>query len=719
MLFVKNIFNCFNKIKRSSHNSEIYRKETLINIFVIIALLYIIVYGLNTLIVENNRFIASINFTAAFLLILSFVFLKITDKINLFTYVIIIIMIMMFFALFSTGGVNNKGYLWSYTVPLFVMYLLSFPWGIIITFLYFTLLCASLFIPDFPMLYTTYDPYFKRIFIGSFGAVFFLTGIYEVVLCKTYQIISQKNDELGQLLEERKQALDSLKEVEKNYHNMIEHSHDTIVLMQDNIIKHVNSSAVRLLGYTVEEFKDTPFINYIHPDEHENMMKYYSHHISHPNNNDIFETAFWHKDGHKVYVEISGGLISYHGEPAFIGFARDISERKLAFEKLLASEEKYRLLAENAPLGIIKIDAEGNITDLNNKLLEIFGSESAEATKSINILTFPLLVKSGVSADFINCFETGQLTTSSHPYTSKWGKKSHLRYHLAPVKNHNDEIIGVQGVIEDITEQKRMEEQLHIRQRMESIGTLAGGMAHDFNNLLTGIIGNISILDMEGDNFSEDQKRCVQDAYDTSQKASALMKEIQNLSTGAYAEKTSVDIFNVADYVFKILKRTSDKAIDMKIGVLPNQFIITANKDQLHQVLLNLGTNSVYAIEDRGVATGDFIKITAEKYNVDKQTPPGLPPGEYVHILFEDNGKGMTSEIKSKAFDPLFTTRGRGTQKGQGLGLAMAYNIITRYHDGHIDIESTEGKGTIIHIFLPQGNNVQESAKEFVKGSER
>ena len=127
---------------------------------------------------------------------------------------------------------------------------------------------------------------------------------------------------------------------------------------------------------------------------------------------------------------------------------------------------------------------------------------------------------------------------------------------------------------------------------------------------------------------------------------------------------------------------------------------------------MNLGTNSAHAIEERGIKQGDYINISAEEYNAQSEDATGLPAGEYVHILFEDNGLGMPDDIKSKAFDPLFTTKEKGTQKGQGLGLAMVYNIITQKHNGHITIDSVEGKGTTFHIYLPKADPGEQLATE-------
>ena len=118
--------------------------------------------------------------------------------------------------------------------------------------------------------------------------------------------------------------------------------------------------------------------------------------------------------------------------------------------------------------------------------------------------------------------------------------------------------------------------------------------------------------------------------------------------------------------------------------------------------MLNLGTNAAQSIEEKGINLGDYIRLKAEEHTIRETEITGLPEAEYIKISFEDSGKGMSKEVLKRAFDPLFSTRGKSSRKGQGLGLAMVYNIITRKHDGFIDIESTEGEGTAVLISYPR-----------------
>lgn len=248
---------------------------------------------------------------------------------------------------------------------------------------------------------------------------------------------------------------------------------------------------------------------------------------------------------------------------------------------------------------------------------------------------------------------------------------------------------------------RESEKQLQIRQRMDSLGTLAWGISHDFNNLLTVITGHLSLVNLDA-SLSPENKEYIKNALMASKYAASLIKQIQNLSDNVLTEKTNIDLYKIASEVFCLLEKTTNKIIDKKIDLKEGEFNIIWSPTSLHQVFLNLGTNSSRAIEEKGPKEGDFIKISAQNYTSSENDKIGLSKGDYVHIIFEDSGKGMSSDVLQKAFDPLFTTRDKSSQRGQGLGLAMVYNIITKSHNGHIWIDSTEWKWTTVHIYLPK-----------------
>jgi PAS domain S-box-containing protein len=257
---------------------------------------------------------------------------------------------------------------------------------------------------------------------------------------------------------------------------------------------------------------------------------------------------------------------------------------------------------------------------------------------------------------------------------------------------------------------KRSEEQLLIRQRMDSLWTLAWWIWHDFNNLLTGMMWNLDMLNLDWTAEGK-QKEYIANALKSCQRAADLVKQFQNLSNTAVTEKTSIDLHNIANEVFDLLKKTTDKIIEKRINFGEWDFHVLWSSSEIHQVLLNLWTNAYKALEERGLKDGDFISISAENYTASEDNSLGIWSWDYVHIIFEDNWRWMSEEVMRKAFDPLFTTRSKSWQRWQWLGLAMVYNIISRNHSWYIFPESKEGFGTKMHIYIPKAVVAEEQKK--------
>ena len=390
-----------------------------------------------------------------------------------------------------------------------------------------------------------------------------------------------------------------------------------------------------------------------------------------------------------------------------------IQERIKAEKALSIKESQYRTTIDSLGDMIHVIDKNYRII-LTNETYKIRAEELGLETDVIGkslIELFPFLGQE-IFKEYEMVFKTGQLLFTEE-HTQIRNKKYFSETRKIPVFD-GDRVYQVITVIHDITERKKinmerqnLEEQLQIRQRIDSLGTLAGGIAHDINNLLVAIMGNVDLVRTNQKTLTQHQKKHIENAFQSCQIAANLIKDIQKFSKNVIFEKTNLDLYNIAENAFGILKRTTDKLIEKKIEFKPGQFHVIANYDHLHQVFLNLGMNSVQAIEERGKCHGDFIRIKAEEYNAEKNDEMRLQDGDYIHILFEDNGIGMSDEIKAKAFDPLFTTR-RSAQKGQGLGLAMVYSIIHK-HDGYINIETAEEKGTTFHIFLPKASDSEKT----------
>lgn len=263
--------------------------------------------------------------------------------------------------------------------------------------------------------------------------------------------------------------------------------------------------------------------------------------------------------------------------------------------------------------------------------------------------------------------------------------------------------IGPNGVVlarlymfRDLTEQRQLQEELRQAQKMEAVGRLAGGIAHDFNNLLTGILGNLSMADMEPAG-SPHRDELIHSARLAAQRASELVRQLLSFSRRSQLRLQPVDVNQVVEEVHSLLRHSADPRIEL-VGELESKiWRVRADAIQIQQVLMNLCVNAIDAMPQGGqlkLKTAN-VRITAEQA---KQWLDAKP-GEYVRVSVSDQGHGMSQEVQSHLFEPFFTTKEPG--KGTGLGLAMSYGII-RQHDGWITCYSELNRGTTFHIFLPR-----------------
>jgi two-component system cell cycle sensor histidine kinase/response regulator CckA len=302
----------------------------------------------------------------------------------------------------------------------------------------------------------------------------------------------------------------------------------------------------------------------------------------------------------------------------------------------------------------------------------------------------------------------------------KDGREIPLLISSTMVRNDHGQPFFFSETAIDISEIKTLEEQLQIRQRMDSLGTLAAGIAHDFNNLLSGITGYLDLLHLRSDNFTSKQKRYLNQLTASVQRAADLVHQFQKLSHGNVSKKRYLDISQIVGEVFGFLQKTTDPLIQKQNKIESGRFYVKGNLTELSQVFLNLGVNAKEAIEAKGATRGDSIRAEARNVMISETKDKAMKGGRYVHLTFQDSGCGMSESIKAKAFDPLFSSKKLGQRKGQGLGLAMVYNII-KNHSGHITVDSTPGEGTVFHVYLPAAAPVDmdlEDLSDLMTGTE-
>ena len=267
--------------------------------------------------------------------------------------------------------------------------------------------------------------------------------------------------------------------------------------------------------------------------------------------------------------------------------------------------------------------------------------------------------------------------------------KAYLQINYSPLLDENEKLLGIMHIIRDLTEQKKMEEELLKIRKIESIRVLAGGIAHDYNNLLQGVLGNIQYVIHYG-NLKETYKESLEDARSAGQQAADLTRQLLTFAKNDKPNRKSVVS------VYKLLRKSSNfslhgSKVNCKL-LLPNDlWNVKVDKGQINQVINNLIINA-----NQSMPFGGTIQISAKNTLVTEKDNIQLDNGKYIKISVEDKGYGIAEKIIDKIFDPYFTTK----DKGQGLGLATCY-IIIKNHEGLISVKSEIDVGSVFDIYLP------------------
>jgi two-component system cell cycle sensor histidine kinase/response regulator CckA len=366
------------------------------------------------------------------------------------------------------------------------------------------------------------------------------------------------------------------------------------------------------------------------------------------------------------------------------------------------TQSALRMLIESLPVGLIITDDGGRITDLNESSLRMFGYTREELLgHSVEIL-LPERLR--------NSHERHRGKYAGEPHVRpagigmellgrrKDGTEFPVEVSLGPLATKDGTLVS--STIVDISERKKIEQQLRLAQRMEAIGQLAGGIAHDFNNLLAVIIGSADIL-VDEITQSDSLSKKVEMIRSAGSSAADLVRQLLAFSRQQMVQPLVLDTKKIVDGTQAMLRRLIGENIQLSVVVEDGVGFITADPGQIEQVLLNLAVNARDAMPKGGRLT--IRARNVELDDTDKKKHDPLVPGRYVLLAVEDSGCGMDQKTQARIFDPFFTTKELG--KGTGLGLATVYGIVKQSR-GYIWVYSEVGQGTIFKIYLPRTDQV-------------
>jgi PAS domain S-box-containing protein len=293
-----------------------------------------------------------------------------------------------------------------------------------------------------------------------------------------------------------------------------------------------------------------------------------------------------------------------------------------------------------------------------------------------------------------------------HRIVRKDGTVRWVRSTPVPQYSSDGLLVGYDGLIQDITERRALQEQLAQAQKLQSIGRLAGGVAHDFNNLLTAILGNaeLALLDLDP---AHPARLSIDEIVKAAERAASLTRQLLAFARKQIIEPVPLDLSSVVSGSIQMLRRLLGEDIEITVVLDEGLGVVEADPGQMQQLLVNLTVNARDAMPEGGTLVIETANVVvADEYLA---THPEVSPGRYVTLSVTDTGTGMSEEVRAHLFEPFFTTKPPG--KGTGLGLATCHGIVSQ-SGGHIWVHSDLGDGTTVTILLPQSKAVLGSPSE-------
>ncbi|MBN2107194.1 MAG: PAS domain S-box protein [Deltaproteobacteria bacterium] len=502
---------------------------------------------------------------------------------------------------------------------------------------------------------------------------------------------------------ERKRAESEISQAHDFLQNIFKASPEAIIVTDAyGYIIMANESVYDVYGYRAEELVGQ-HVSVFAPDDDAMMQKTFTM------MEELFEKGIVHnfmaerrhKDGHIIQTESSiVQMKNADGTPAGgISSSRDISERKRFEEQLRQALDYFETIFRTSPDAIFVTDAEGYIVKANESFYSVYGYHPEEIIGQHAAVLTPEDEKAQQTSVALmeELFEKGIVRNFSGERQRKDGRIIQVESSAVLLKSPDGTPTGAISSSRDITDRKRIEEQLRQSQKMEAVGTLAGGIAHDFNNIL-GVIFGYAELSQDlaaGNSVLANNLEQILKAAD---RAKNLVSQILAFSRKSESDVKPLRAHLVIKEALKLLRASLPSTISIITDIEDTHDIVVADATQLHQIIMNLCTNAAYAMQHSGGTLEVKLKpVALDEHTVKSYT--GIAPGPYAQLSVRDTGTGMPADIIDRIFEPFFTTKDVG--RGTGMGLSVVHGIVKSLK-GDIKVYSEHGRGTVFHVLLPR-----------------
>ena len=482
----------------------------------------------------------------------------------------------------------------------------------------------------------------------------------------------------------------------------------TVRGLEEGELLDANLAMAKMFGYTREEFLELEPQDYVVED----ALPLYSEMLEATRRGERFEfvTQGIHRDGRTLDLEGYFQPMSFDGCEQVLGVVYDVTERNELVRDLRMRESAWRTLFECAPDAILVHALDGAILDVNQAAGELFRCEPAELLGR-NVADVVPPARRSLALDNFKKMKEGELRWLEGRCLRSDGTEVPVDIRSKRFEHNGKEALLVH--LSDSTERRSLENQLRQAQKMEAVGRLAGGIAHDFNNLLTAILG---YTELAQDQLEENHalEKDLSEIQEAAERAAGLTRQLLAFSRQQTLRPERVSLNDVVLGMQSLCTRTLGEHIRCELQLDSDLGAVRIDKVQVEQIVLNLAINARDAMPD-----GGELRFATRNVTLCESRPAGdvlVPPGSYVSLTCSDTGVGMTDEVRSRIFEPFFSTK--PADKGTGLGLSTVYGIV-RQSGGFIEVESESGRGTTFEILVPRLNGEAQEVRMTEPASSR